>query len=114
MVPSNEIEVVLYIDRDGRCPFDLWFARLDAAAAIKVTTAIARMAQGNLGDVKPVGGGVAERRIQTGPGYRLYFGRDGDALVVLLAGGTKRRQQDDIAAAKKRWTDYLSRKQEEE
>ena len=58
--------------------------------------AIARMEQGNLSNVKPVGDGVLEYRIDFGPGYRVYFGRDGEMLVILLTGGTKKRQQRDI------------------
>ena len=53
-----------------------------------------------------------EYRIDFGPGYRVYFGRDGDALVILLGGGTKRRQQRDIDDAKTRWTDYKRRKRQ--
>jgi putative addiction module killer protein len=68
--------------------------------------ALTRMEQGNLSNVKTVGGGVLEYRIDFGPGYRVYFGRDGDTLIILLAGGTKRRQQDDIAAAQTRWAEY--------
>lgn len=69
-----------------------------------------RMERGNLGPCKSVGGGVVERSIDFGPGYRLYFGRDGDEFVILLAGGTKRGQQQDIASAQARWTDYKRRK----
>jgi putative addiction module killer protein len=68
------------------------------------------MAQGNLSSVKGVGSGVLEYRIDTGPGYRIYFGRDGGALIILLAGGTKRRQQRDIESAKERLADYRRRK----
>ena len=68
------------------------------------------MEAGNFGDAKPVGRGVVERRIDVGPGYRLYFGRDGDELVILLAGGTKQRQQRDIEAAQKHWADYKDRR----
>lgn len=57
-----------------------------------------------------VGGGVLEIRIDFGPGYRVYFGRDGDALVILLRGGTKKRQQRDIEAAHAYWQDYKERK----
>jgi putative addiction module killer protein len=64
------------------------------------------------GNVKGVGAGVLEYRIDFGPGYRVYFGRDGVNLVILLAGGTKRRQQRDIETAQARWTDYKRRKQE--
>jgi putative addiction module killer protein len=70
-------EVVVYVTEEGRSPFDEWFEALDTQAALKVTTAIARSEAGNLGDVKPVGQGVSERRITFGPGYRLYFGQDG-------------------------------------
>jgi putative addiction module killer protein len=60
--------------------------------------------------VKPVGEGVSERRIDFGPGYRVYFGQDGQRLVILLVGGTKQRQQRDIAQAKAYWQDYKQRK----
>jgi len=68
---------------------------------------------GNLSSVKSVGGGVYESRINFGPGYRIYFGRDGDTVVVLLGGGTKHRQRNDIAHALKRWTDYKQRKNQQ-
>lgn len=104
------IKVVQYETEDGRCPFAEWFADLNARAAAKVTTAIARIEAGNLGDVKPVGEGVAERRIDFGPGYRLYFGQDSRRLVILLIGGTKKHQQQDIAEAKVYWSAYKRRK----
>ncbi len=72
------------------------------------------METGNLSNVKSVGGGVQECRIHTGPGYRVYFGRDGDRLVVLLGGGTKTRQQQDIDDARALWQDYKRRKRQEE
>ena len=68
------------------------------------------MEQGNLSSVKGVGEGIFERRIDFGPGYRIYFGRDGDALIILLGGGTKKRQQQDIAAARALWREYKRRK----
>jgi DNA-binding phage protein len=61
---------------------------------------------GNLGDLKPVGQGVFEWRITFGPGHRVYFGKDGDTLVILLCGGTKKRQSKDIEQAKAYWDDY--------
>ncbi|WP_341534755.1 type II toxin-antitoxin system RelE/ParE family toxin [Candidatus Thiosymbion oneisti] len=66
---------------------------------------------GNPGDVEPVGEGVAERRINYGPGYRVYFGQDGRQLVILLVGGTKKRQQRDIVQAKAYWRNYKKRKE---
>jgi putative addiction module killer protein len=80
------------------------------AAAAKVTVAIARLEQGNLSNAKGVGEGVLEWRINFGPGYRVYFGRDGNEQVILLTGGTKKRQQRDIATAIEFWTDYRRRK----
>ena len=100
----------LYERSDGTCPFNQWFDALDARAAVKVTAALTRMELGNFGDVKPVGQGVSERRIDFGPGYRVYFGRDGEDVILLLCGGTKRRQQKDIEAAKACWSDYKQRR----
>jgi putative addiction module killer protein len=77
-----------------------WFAGLrDREARARINVRIRRLSLGNPGDVKPVGGGVSEMRIDYGPGYRLYFVRRGDALVVLLSGGDKRNQARDIARA---------------
>jgi len=86
---------------------------VDAAAAAKVTTALRRLELGNFSNVKGVGGGVFEYRIDFGPGYRVYFGKDGAAVVILLGGGTKKRQDRDIATARDRWADYKKRKTEE-
>ena len=104
------LELRYYLASDGGSPFEEWFTGLDAAAAAKVAVALARLEQGNLSNVKPVGEGVLEYRINWGPGYRVYFGRDGDTLVILLTGGTKRRQQRDIETAKASWTDYKRRR----
>ena len=101
--------VLEYLDAAGASPFRKWFDKLDAFAAAKVTMATTRMAMGNFGDHRSVGEGVIECRIDFGPGYRIYFGRDGDTLVILLSGGTKNRQQGDIAQAKRRWQDYKMR-----
>lgn len=103
-------KVVEYLDVNGSSPYGRWFARLDAMAAAKVATAIYRLEQGNLSNVKPVGQGVSEYRIDFGPGYRIYFGQDGAVLVVLLGGGTKKGQNADIRLAQQWWRDYKSRK----
>jgi len=100
------IELRYFIDGEGSCPFEDWFVRLDAAAAAKVTTALARVEQGNLSNVKGVGGGVFEYRIDWGPGYRVYFGQLDRVLVILLTGGTKKRQQRDIDLAQALWVEF--------
>ena len=104
------LEVRYYLASNGSSPFADWFAEVDAAARAKITVAIARMGQGNLSNVKSVGGGVLEYKIDFGPGYRVYFGRDGDVLIVLLTGGTKKRQQRDIKSAIAFWADYKATK----
>ena len=104
------LDIRYYLARDGRSPFEGWFASLDRAARVKVTAAITRLGQGNLSNVKGVGEGVLEYRIDWGPGYRVYFGRDGESLVILLTGGTKQRQQRDIERAKELWADYKRRR----
>jgi putative addiction module killer protein len=104
------IRLVEYLDGQGRSAYAKWFDSLNAPAAAKVAAAVYQLAAGNLSNVKGVGSGVFERKIEFGPGYRVYFGRDGDVLVILLGGSSKQRQQEAIAAAKARWTDYRRRK----
>ena len=110
MVLLRMLSLREYLEEDGTSPFGDWFTRLDAAAAAKVTVVLGRIGKGNLSNVKGVGEGVLEVRLNFGPGYRVYFGRDGDVVVVLLGGGTKRRQQRDIEAAQACWKAYKRRK----
>ena len=104
------LDVREYIDIAGRSPFTKWLRALNVHAAAKVATALERVAGGSLSNVKAVGNGVLEYKIDFGPGYRIYFGRDGDRLIILLAGGSKKRQQEDIRQAKANWEDYRNRK----
>jgi putative addiction module killer protein len=85
------IEILEYLDLLGNSPFAEWFEGLNAAAAAKVTMAVARLGQGNFSSVKGVGSGIFEHKIDFGPGFRIYFGKDGDRIVILLGGGTKKR-----------------------
>ncbi len=103
------IEIREYVDAESRSPYARWFDGLNARAAAKVATALVRMEQGNLSNTKGVGAGVSEFRIDFGPGYRVYFGKDGDTLIILLGGGTKKRQQRDIEAARDLWLEYKQR-----
>lgn len=80
----------------------------DERARSRVQIRIRRLSLGNFGDVKPVGEGVSELRIDYGPGYRVYFCQRGATLILLLAGGTKKTQSGDIADAiklAKEWRD---------
>lgn len=111
MVPFTlPIERQEYLDGKGGSPFAKWFDALDDAAATKVSVSLGRVSNGNFSNVKAVGGGVSEIKIDFGLGYRVYFGRDGDRLIILLGGGTKKRRQNDIAEAQRRWADYKQRK----
>src|ERR1700736_5868369 len=99
------LDIRYYVAASGEEPFAEWFAELEAAAGAKIARALARMEQGNLSNVKSVGEGVLEYRIDFGPGYRIYFGRDG-GIIILLTDGTKKRQQRDTDAARAYWQDY--------
>ena len=92
--------------------FATWFEDLESRAAAKVATALIRLEAGNLSSLKSLGGGLAELRIDWGPGYRLYLHRDGDELIVLFTGGTKKRQQADIDRARELLAEYKARKAE--
>lgn len=82
--------------------FTSWLRALkDANAVARIAARIRRLELGNLGDVKPVGEGVSELRIDYGPGYRIYFIQQGNTVVILLCGGDKRTQNKDIRAAKR-------------
>lgn len=104
------MQILEYLDIEGRSPFGAWFDELDAFVAAKITTAVTRLSLGNTSSVKSVGAGVLEYRIDFGPGYRIYFGKDGESLVILLTGGTKKRQQRDIELAQSYWKDYKARR----
>jgi putative addiction module killer protein len=106
----SAVRVLEYLDRTGQSPYTKWFDDLNAPAAAKVAAALYRLAEGNFSNVKGVGGGVFERKIDFGPGYRIYFGKDGDAVVILLGGSSKQRQAEAIGAARLRWSDYRRRK----
>lgn len=107
------IELRQYIDRLGRNPFERWFEKVDENTQARVVVALDRLERGNFSVAKGIGAGVFELRLDFGPGYRVYCGKDGDTLVILLGGGTKKRQQADIAAAHMLWQEYKERKRGE-
>jgi putative addiction module killer protein len=107
------VRVVEYFDGSGRSTYTRWFSRLNAIAAAKVATSLYRLEAGNYSNTKSVGAGVLELRIDFGPGYRLYFGMDGDTLVV-LGGSIKKDQQRAIKAAHDAWADYKLRKRQKD
>jgi putative addiction module killer protein len=109
MMPEM-IHVEEYRDLGGRNHYKAWFDSLDVATATRIAVALERIAQGHTSASKLVGEGVSEYKLDFGPGYRIYFGKDGDKLVILLGGGTKKRQSQDIKEAQARWSEYKLRK----
>jgi putative addiction module killer protein len=104
-------EIRRYRTVQGREPFSDWLSDLgDRQAKARILVCLERLELGNVGDCKFVGGGVSELRVDWGPGYRVYFGRDGRSVIVLICGGDKRRQDRDIKRAMELWQDYESRK----
>ncbi|MFC6839186.1 type II toxin-antitoxin system RelE/ParE family toxin [Xanthomonas theicola] len=104
------IEVRRYQRADGVVPLADWLADLrDARARAKLEIRFRRVSLGIFGDIKAVGEGVLELREDIGPGYRVYLGRHGAALVILLCGGDKRSQDADIQRAKEYWLDWKRR-----
>ena len=106
------IRIEEYVTEEGNSPFAEWFDGLDVQAANKVHTYLTRIEQGNTASLKPIKGAFQEIRIDWGPGYRVYAGKDGDTLIILLGGGTKQRQQRDIDKAGQLWEEYKKRKKE--
>src|SRR3990172_2511143 len=104
------IEVRRYVTATGAEPFGKCFAALaDRQAQARIRARIDRLARGLLGDVEPCGEGVWELRIDWGPGYRVYYARSGERIILLLLGGDKRKQDADIKQAKEYWRDHQQR-----
>ena len=103
------IEIRRYVSREGKDVFGEWLSSLERKAAARVAARLDRLANGNFGDCKLLRAGVFELRIDWGPGYRIYFGRVGNACVLLLCGGDKRKQSSDIKRAIANLEDYKER-----
>ncbi|GAA6617698.1 type II toxin-antitoxin system RelE/ParE family toxin [Scytonema sp. NUACC26] len=110
MEEAQEKIVLTYETADGRVPFDEWLDALrDTKGRAVIRARINRVRLGLMGDCKPVGDGISEARIDFGPGYRVYFAREGNTIIILLCGGDKRSQTQDISKAKEYLLDYRSR-----
>jgi putative addiction module killer protein len=103
-------EVRHYVTASGKDVFQGWLDRLrDRQAQARVQARVDRLERGLFGDVEPCGEGVWELRIDWGPGYRVYYARAGERIVLLLLGGDKRKQDADIKQAKEYWHEYQQR-----
>ena len=104
------IEVFRYGAEEGREPFTDWLHSLrDKRVQAKVRVRLKRLEAGIFGDCESVGEGVLELREHLGAGYRVYFGRHGNSIVILLCGGPKKTQASDIKRAKEYWADWKRR-----
>ena len=99
--------LVRYVTPEGRDYFGEWFDALSSEVRGRVQARLDRIEFDNYGDHRVLRGGIAELRLDFGPGYRVYFGRDAEDLVVLLAAGAKQRQSRDIERARRLWQQYL-------
>ena len=102
---NGSFEIREYVEND-HSPYREWFDDLDRVTAARVNMYVRRLEAGNFGAAKSLQDGVFELRMDFGPGYRVYFGREGRTIIILLGGGSKRRQDADIAAAIARWKRY--------
>lgn len=103
------VEIRYYQTTFEKRPFQEWLDSLDATLQQIVAVRLARIRRGLFGDAEPVGEGVFELKLDVGPGYRIYYGRDGKVVVILLHAGQKKRQSADIRAAQAFWQDYARR-----
>ncbi|MCF7799648.1 type II toxin-antitoxin system RelE/ParE family toxin [Candidatus Babeliales bacterium] len=108
----NIIEIIVYTTNTGKKPFTEWQEKLDTKTEAIILIRLARVRNGNFGDCKQIknGQGIYEFRINYGSGYRIYFGKDGNKIVVLLIGGDKGSQSRDITKAKRYWLDFKEQK----
>ncbi|SRR5260370_13655312 len=102
---NGSFEIREYVE-NGRSPYAEWHDGLGNVTADRVDKYMRRLEQGNFGAAKRLQGGVFELRMDFGPGYRAYYGREGRTILILLGAGSKRRQEADIAAAVERWKRY--------
>jgi putative addiction module killer protein len=104
-------EIEEYLDENGKSPFREWILSLkDIKTRARIRMRVNRLWLGNFGDCRFLGNGVYELKIDLGPGYRIYLGRESDVILILLCGGDKKNQRKDIVKAKKLWQDYVRRR----
>ena len=99
-----------YLTTEGKNHFRKWLEDLDIVTKARIQARVSRFEENNFGDHKPVGRGIWEARIHFGAGYRVYFGKDGENIIILLSGGDKDFQSKDIKNAQHYWDDYKRRK----
>ena len=94
------------MDQNGNCPFRDWFDSLDSVPAARAAVYLERVVQGNCSNVAPVGSGLSEIKLDFGPGYRIYFAKEDDFILLLLGCSSKKEQKKAIDKAKKLWEEH--------
>lgn len=112
-VEAHEYRIIIYEEASGGEPFIEWLTGLDRSVRARILTRLDRVEQGNFGDHKQISEGLYELRLHSGAGYRVYFGRDEDSVILLLSGGSKTSQRKDIKRAQQFWSEYKRRKSDE-
>ncbi len=107
MLKPGRYDLLSYCPKDGGCPFDEWIADLDFKTRQRILERVARIKKGQFGDYKKIAPQLYELRFFFGPGYRVYFGQQGETIVIILTGGDKFSQNSDIKQAKEYWRLYL-------
>ncbi|MEI6757904.1 MAG: type II toxin-antitoxin system RelE/ParE family toxin [Chlorobium sp.] len=106
----EKVEVFEYVDQNGNCPFRDWFDSLDSVPAARAAVYLERVVQGNYLNVAPIGSALSEIKLDFGPGYRIYFGKEDDFILLLLGGSSKKDQKKAIERAKKLWEEHKAYK----
>ena len=106
----KKFEVLTFRTEEGKEPFYEWINILDNSFKKRILLRLTRIESGNLGDYKNIGDGVLELKFTFGSGYRIYFGKDQDRIIILLCGGNKKTQSKDIIKAKEYWRIYNEQK----
>jgi putative addiction module killer protein len=105
---KDRIDILIYETDNGKCPYLQWESKLSSKDRGVISSRLSRIRLGNFGDCKSVKGkGLYELRIHYGPGYRIYFGKQNNQVILLLLGGDKKSQKKDIQKSYQFWQDYL-------
>ena len=105
----NTLEILYYWTSDRKCPYKEWFDSLEASLQQIIDARLNRVKLGLLGETNSISRSIFELKFRVGPGYRIYFGKQGRQLIILLCGGDKGSQKRDIKKAVQYWEDYLRR-----
>ena len=103
---DNHYDILIFSTANKKEPFLNWLNKFNRDIKKRIITRLNRLILGNLGDYKAIDNNIFELKLSFNGGYRIYFGKDGNKLIILLCGGDKKTQKQDIKKAKKYWSEY--------